>query len=106
PARNLENGLTELSVKGNKNAILDKRARMIDLPFTSEPDEQEIKDKRNSEGRPLLVIMPLDPRVSPELDEDIPLIGFGLIFPEFKGEETYEYAARPIQIDFEENPQK
>ncbi len=106
PARNLENGVTELSVKGNKNAILDKRARMIDLSFTSEPDEQEIKDKRNNEGRPLLVIMPLDPRVSPELDEDIPLIGFGLIFPEFKGEETYEYAARPLQVDFEESPQK
>lgn len=106
PARNLENGLTELSVKGNKNAILDKRARMIDLSFTTEPDEQEIKDKRNNEGRPLLVIMPLDPRVSSELDEHIPLIGFGLIFPEFNGEETYEYAARPLQLDFEENPQE
>lgn len=102
PARNLENGLTELSVKGNKNAILDKRARMIDLKFASEPTEQEIKDKRNSEGTPLLVIMPLDPRISPELDKNIPLIGFGLIFPEFDGEETYEYAARPVQNEFEE----
>ncbi len=102
PARNLENGLRELSVKGNKNAILDKRARMIDLRFESEPTEQEIKDKRNSEGKPLLVIMPLDPRVSPDLDENIPLVGFGLIFPEFEGEETYEYAARPQQTEFEE----
>src|SRR5690606_32117244 len=106
PARNLENGLTELSVKGNKNAILDKRARMIDLQFVSEPTEQEIKDKRNSEGIPLLVVMPLDPRVSPELDENVPLIGFGLIFPEFEGEETYEYAARPVQTEFEETPQE
>jgi hypothetical protein len=102
PARNLENGLTELSVKGNKNAILDKRARMIDLQFASEPTEKEIKDKRNSEGTPLLVIMPLDPRISPELDENTPIIGFGLIFPEFDGEETYEYAARPVQNEFEE----
>lgn len=106
PARNLENGLTELVVKGNKNAILDKRARMIDLQFASEPNEDEIKEKRNSEGKPLLVIMPLDPRVSPELDENIPLIGFGLIFPEFEGEQTYEYAARPLQTEFEENPQE
>lgn len=102
PARNLENGLTELSVKGNKNAILDKRARMIDLEFKSEPTEQDIKDKRNSEGKPLLVIMPLDPRVSPDLDENIPLVGFGLIFPEFEGEQTFEYAARPQQTEFEE----
>lgn len=106
PARNLENGLTELVVKGNKNAILDKRARMIDLQFASEPNEEEIKEKRNSEGKPLLVIMPLDPRVSPELDENIPLIGFGLIFPEFEGEQTYEYAARPLQTEFEESPQE
>src|SRR5690606_19503541 len=102
PARNLQNGLTELSVKGNKNAILDKRARMIDLEFKSEPTEQDIKDKRNSEGKPLLVILPLDPRVTPDLDENLPLIGFGLIFPEFDGEETYEYAARPQQTEFEE----
>jgi hypothetical protein len=106
PARNLKNGLTELSVKGNKNAILDKRARMIDLQFTSEPSEQDIKDKRKSEGKPLLVIMPLDPRISPDLDENIPLVGFGLIFPEFDGEETYEYAARPPQTEFEEVPQQ
>lgn len=102
PARNLQNHLTELSVKGNKNAILDKRARMIDLRFESEPEEEEIKDKRNNEGKPLLVIMPLDSRVSPDLDENIPLIGFGLIFPEFEGEQTYEYAARPQQTEFEE----
>ncbi|MBK8503430.1 MAG: Z1 domain-containing protein [Saprospiraceae bacterium] len=101
PARNLENGPTELSVRGNKNAILDKRARKIDMQFVLEPTEQEIKDKRNSKGTSLLVIMPLDPRVSAELDENIPLIGFGLIFPEFEGEETYEYAARPLQTEFE-----
>ncbi|MBB6328261.1 hypothetical protein FHS59_003904 [Algoriphagus iocasae] len=102
PARNLENGLTELIVKGNKNAILDKRARMIDLQFDFEPTEQEIKDKRNCEETPLLVIMPLDPRISPDIDKNIPLVGFGLIFPEFDGEATYEYAARPIQNEFEE----
>ncbi|WP_242923104.1 Z1 domain-containing protein [Pontibacter liquoris] len=102
PARNLEEGLKELRVKGSKNAILDRRARMIDLDFDSEPTEELIKQKRNTEGRPLLVIMPLDPRVSSKLDENIPLIGFGLIFPDFEGEEVYSYAARPAQVDFEE----
>lgn len=79
---------------------------MIDLQFMTEPDEQDIKDRRSREEKPLLVIMPLDPRVSSDLLPDIPIIGFGMIFPDFDGEETYEYAARPIQDDFEEFPQE
>jgi len=102
PARNLEEGLKELRVKGSKNAILDKRARMIDLTFEKEPSEKEIKERRNQEEKPLLVIMPLDSRVSDQLNENVPLIGFGLMFPDFDGEETYEYAARPTQSDFED----
>ena len=106
PARNLEDGISELRVKGSKNAILDKRARMIDLDLDSDSTEQEIKDKRNRESKPLLVILPLDPRVSSELDKSTPIIGFGLMFPDFEGEETYEYAARPIQTDFDEELQE
>jgi hypothetical protein len=106
PARNLEEGPKELRVKGSKNAILDKRARMVDLDFQSEPSEQEIKEKRNYEKKPLLVLMPLDSRVSSLLNENIPIIGFGLIFPKFSGEETYEYAARPMETDFEEELQE
>ena len=105
PARNLDEGINELRVKGNKNAILDKRARMIDLDFSDgeEATEEQIKQKRNQQAKPLLVIMPLDPRVSQRLDEKIPIVGFGLIFPAFEGEETYEYAARPMKPEFEEN---
>ncbi len=106
PARNLVDGGKELRVKGNKNAILDKRARMIDLGFADNPSEQEIKSRRNEKAQPLLVIMPLDPRISDQLNQNIPLVGFGLIFPEFMGEETYEYAARPVQEDFEEELQE
>ncbi len=40
-----------------------------------------------------------------ELDKTTPIIGFGLIFPEFENEETYEYAARPLELQFEENLQ-
>jgi hypothetical protein len=50
--------------------------------------------------------MPLDPRVSDDLNPSIPLIGFGVVFPKFDGEETYEYAARPMQEEFEEEPQE
>lgn len=106
PFRNFVDNSNELMVKGGTNTILDKKARMIDLEFSSEPSEQDIKDKRRAEKKPLLVIMPLDPRVSADLNEDIPLIGFGLAFPEFEGEEIYEYAARPIHAEFEEVPQE
>jgi hypothetical protein len=105
PARNLNDGYKELNVQDNKNAILDKSARMIDLSFETEPTEKQIQEKRQKEGKPLLVIMPLDPRVSSDLNEDVPIIGFGLIFPQFEGEEKYEYAARPLQTDFELSPQ-
>lgn len=101
PARNLFDGINEMRVKGKKNAILDKRARMIDLNLPSNSSEQAIKNKRNEKEQPLLVIMPLDPRVSPDLNPSKPLIGFGLIFPDFEGEESYEYAARPMK-DFED----
>jgi hypothetical protein len=75
---------------------------MIDLGLVSASDEPAIKNARNASKEPLLVIMPLDPRISKELNPNIPLIGFGVIFPQFAGEETYEYAARPIRDDFEE----
>jgi hypothetical protein len=105
PSRNLKDGFKEIKVQGKNNAILDKSARMIDFSFEIDPTEKEIQEKRKTEGKPLLVILPLDPRVSPDLNNDVPLIGFGLIFPEFDGEEKYEYAARPLQTDFEISPQ-
>jgi hypothetical protein len=107
PARNFAtDSIKELKVQGNKNAILDKRARMIDLDLPSSTTEGEIKETRNNLEQPLLVIMPLDPRVSDDLNPSIPLIGFGVVFPKFDGEETYEYAARPMQEEFEEEPQE
>ncbi len=103
PARNFDDGVKELRVKGRKNAILDKRARMIDLDINeSTPSEQVIKDKRNAIQKPLLVLMPFDPRISDDLDESIPLIGFGVIIPEFSDEEKIEFAARPMVFDAEE----
>jgi len=102
PARSFDDGTKELSVKNGKNAILDKRARMIDLEFDFNlPSEKEIKQKRKDAQTPLLVLVPFDPRISPDLDKEIPLIGFGIIIPELLNEIKVEFAARPLSSDFD-----
>ena len=98
-------GSKELSVPNSKNAILDKSARMIDLDLPNDAKVGEIKRERNKKSKPLLVLMPLDPRISDTLDEEVPLVGFGILFPKLNHEETYEYAARPILDEFEEEVQ-
>jgi len=94
-------GSKELAVPNSKNAILDKSARMIDLDLPSDTPVGKIKEERNRNGKPLLVLLPLDPRVSDNLSEEKPIIGFGILFPKLKHEETFEYAARPVIDDFE-----
>ena len=98
-------GTKELSVPNSKNAILDKSARMIDLDLPKDTPVAAIKMERNKHGRPLLVLMPLDPRVSDSLDDATAIVGFGILFPKLNHEETYEYAARPVLDDFEKEVQ-
>ena len=100
PFRYLE-GMNELRVPDSKNAILGKSERMIDLDILSNSSVDEIKAKRNELGTPLLVVMPIDSRVSAKLNPAIPLIGFGIMFPKVGNEDSYEYAIRPVK-DFEE----
>lgn len=104
--RDLREGEKELSTKGSSNAILDKASRIVDLDVNVGTDEKEIKKQRKQKGAPLLVLMPLDPRVSRKLRQETPLVGFGIIFPELDNEVKFEYAARPLQTNFEENPQE
>jgi hypothetical protein len=104
PFRYLE-GMNELRVPDSKNAILGKSERMIDLDLSSNSNVDQIKAKRNELGIPLLVVMPLDSRISSNLEPSIPLIGFGIMFPKIGNEETYEYAIRPLK-DFEEYVQE
>jgi hypothetical protein len=104
--RDLREGVKELSTKGSSNAILDKASRIVDLNAGIGTDEKEIKKLRKEKGTPLLVLMPLDPRVSKKLRHDTPLLGFGIIFPELENESKFEYAARPLQTQFEEIPQE
>ena len=98
-------GIKELSVPNSKNAILDKSARMIDLDLPKDTPVAVIKMERKKQGKPLLVLMPLDPRVSDSLDNTTPIVGFGILFPKLNHEETYEYAARPVLDNFEEEVQ-
>jgi hypothetical protein len=98
---------TELIVGGGKNAILFKEHKLVDLEYSIEPEnEKEIKELRKKTGNPLLVIVPIDPTGFSNIDPEIPIIGLGLIFPIIETEKKYEYAARPLVDDFEEEPQQ
>ncbi|MGL5561817.1 MAG: Z1 domain-containing protein, partial [Tannerellaceae bacterium] len=82
----------------SKQNILDKVDRKADLTITEEnPSEDLINNRRAEEKKALLVIYPLDPTEDPQLDNNIPLVSWALIFPEIKDEETVEYAARLTQ---------
>lgn len=105
--RDLKEGIKELSTRGSSNAILDKASRIVDLDADVNTAESEIKKLRKDKGTPLLVLMPLDPRVSTKLSHNVPLLGFGIIFPELENEAKFEYAARPPKnSDAEDAPQQ
>lgn len=108
PTRTLKDEGVRLSVKGDKNAILGKEHRMIDLGFSAgdKPSEDEIKEIRKNLEQPLLVILPIDSIYHKGVSEDTPIVGFGLIFPIIDSEKKFEYAARPLNPDFEEGPQQ
>ena len=107
-SRSLDGNQTqELIVGKRKNAILFKEHKIIDLEYSVEPkNEEEIKELRKQFGNPLLVIVPIDPSSFTEVDPDTPIIGFGLIFPIIDSEKKFEYAARPLNQEFEDEPQQ
>lgn len=87
----------------SKNNIFDKRDRRIGLDINDKTlKEKDVKALRAKEGKSLLVIYPLDWSVDNTLPQGIPLIGWGLIFPEIQNEEKVEFAARPLVFDAEE----
>ena len=86
-----------------KNNILDRKDRRLDLAIEiSNPKEKEIKEIRANSGKSLLVIYPLDWSADERLIEKIPLIGWGIVFPEIENEEKVEFAARPLVSDSED----
>ncbi|WP_010664001.1 Z1 domain-containing protein [Marinilabilia salmonicolor] len=86
-----------------KNNILDRKDRRLDLDISAQnPKEKEIKEVRAKSGKSLLVIYPLNWENDNSLEQGIPLIGWGIVFPEIKNEEKVEFAARPLIPDFED----
>jgi hypothetical protein len=86
-----------------KNNILDRKDRRLDLNIDNpNPKEKEIKEERARTGKSLLVIYPLDWGEGNGLLEGVPLIGWGIVFPEIENEEKVEFAARPMVSDSEE----
>lgn len=103
PARNFKDNINTLTVAGGKNSILDKRARMVDLNLDDlSPTEDIIKARRNELETPLLVLYPFDSRISEQLDNEYPLVGYGVLFPTFQNEVKVEYAARQFAFDDED----
>jgi hypothetical protein len=68
--------------------------------------EEEIKMIRKKSGKPLLVIIPMNPKKYNGISDNEPIIGIGVMFPIIEGEKKYEYAARPLTADFEEEVQQ
>ena len=109
PTRSLDGDQTQLlEVRGDKNAILGKEHRMIDLGYGigQKPSEDEIKEMRKVLHQPLLLLLPIDTTIYSDIDNGIPIVGVGIIFPIIASEKKYEYAARPLNSDFEEEPQQ
>lgn len=87
----------------SKNNITDKRDRILDLNFSDgNPSKDEINAKRKQLGKSLLLIYPLWSEEI-EISKSIPLLGWGIVFPEIENEEKVEYAARPLVQDAEES---
>jgi hypothetical protein len=98
PARSLDDKGDILKVAGDKNAILDKHARTIDreiFNLAGSVTEKELRRLRSDALIPLLVILPIDQRVSAQ-GHSVPLVGVGVQFPDIPGEVAYEYAVRPM----------
>lgn len=80
----------------SKNNILDKSDRRDDLTDLPDLTEKTINIRRSEEKKALLVIYPLNWIKDEALESDIPLVGWGLIFPKIENEVTVEYAARIV----------
>jgi hypothetical protein len=109
PTRSLIGDETkQLSVKGSKNAILGKEHRMVDLGLKigEKPSEDDLKEIRKRLQQPLIVILPIDSSDYSGIENNLPIIGLGIIFPIIESEKKFEYAARPLNPDFEEEPQQ
>ncbi len=107
PVRNQAGALSGNYLTLSRQNIFDPKDKALDLSTDKETMvAKSLRKQRSEEQKSLLVIYPLDWRVDSELPKGIPVVGWGLIFPEIQNEEKVEYAARPAQQDFEDELQE
>lgn len=77
----------------SKNQIDDTADRQVDLLKTDIKLNSEIKIERSKEKKGLLLIYALDERGTPNVKNDIPIIGYSLHFPMIENEQKVSYTA-------------
>ena len=81
---------------------LSSELSRVDKLVIQKQQEKEIKEVRAKSGKSLLVFYPLDWTADKGLIKDVPLVGWGIVFPEIENEEKVEFAARPLVVDSED----
>lgn len=89
----------------SKNQIDDTADRQIDLSKTGFKLNSEIKIERSIEKKGLLLIYALDERGTPNVKNNIPIIGYSLHFPKIDNEQKISYTAT-INNGFDEDIQE
>ncbi|WP_442587459.1 Z1 domain-containing protein [Pedobacter sp. AW31-3R] len=80
----------------SKNQIDDISDRKVDLDDKELKNNNEIKERRQTEGSGLILIYLLDPRGTVNADESMPFVGFSIHFPKIQHEEKVSYTATAI----------
>jgi hypothetical protein len=84
----------------SKNQIDDMKDRQVDLKIKTNTSNKEIKAQRATEKKGLLLIYALDERGTPNVNYDIPIIGYSLHFPRIEDEIKVSYKAT-VNKDFD-----
>ncbi len=84
----------------SKNQIDDMKDRQVDLKIKTNTSNKAIKAQRATEKKGLLLIYALDERGTPNVNNDIPIIGYSLHFPRIEDEIKVSYKAT-VNKDFD-----
>jgi hypothetical protein len=77
----------------SKNQIDDLKDRQVDLAVKDNTKNSEIKEQRAIEKKGLLLIYLLDERGTPNVSNNIPIVGYSLHFPRIEDEIKVSYTA-------------
>ena len=89
----------------SKNQIDDTVDRQVDLSVSDLKKNDEIKIQREKEKKGLLLIYALDERGTPNVNNEIPIIGYSLHFPKIENEVKTSYTTT-IYDGFEDEMQE